>query len=404
MTRRLWAALSVAALIAAGGLASGGGPAGAAFPGINGLLTFAEGPSGKGTVATVSADGTGQIFPVLLEAGAKPTWSPDGSKIAYTHYTGPHWQIWVMNADGTNPTQVTHVNVGDPGGAATPAWSPDGTKIAYSTSDYDQIWVVNADGSHPAQITHDEGGPVWFPESISWSPDGTKIAYDRNGAEIWVMNADGTNPSKLTEGAHPDWSPDGTKIAYDHQLVIWVMNADGTNRTQITDGTKGSGLDPAWSPDGTKIAFDHACTSRSIRTDLADERGRHRRAPAVRHQQGRTRPGLATDSHVGIPHRIGPVHHDDAGPGIVRAHIDGRDDGIERSQTGNTDHRTANLHRLTTTAKSGHPAGHLMTTAYPRPSHRVCLPAGEPPVSLLTRCHGRIPVWFSRPLSLVSFD
>ena len=256
MTRRLWAALSVAALIAAGGLASGGGPAGAAFPGINGLLTFAEGPSGKGTVATVSADGTGQIFPVLLEAGAKPTWSPDGSKIAYTHYTGPHWQIWVMNADGTNPTQVTHVNVGDPGGAATPAWSPDGTKIAYSTSDYDQIWVVNADGSHPAQITHDEGGPVWFPESISWSPDGTKIAYDRNGAEIWVMNADGTNPSKLTEGAHPDWSPDGTKIAYDHQLVIWVMNADGTNRTQITDGTKGSGLDPAWSPDGTKIAFD----------------------------------------------------------------------------------------------------------------------------------------------------
>ncbi len=78
------------------------------------------------------------------------------------------------------------------------AWSPDGTKIAF-TSDRDgnfEIYVMNADGRNPTRLTSDPATDN-FP---AWSPDGTKIAFDsrRDGNfEIYVMNADGTNPTRL---------------------------------------------------------------------------------------------------------------------------------------------------------------------------------------------------------------
>jgi Tol biopolymer transport system component len=94
----------------------------------------------------------------------------------------------------------------------TPAWSPDGTKIAFSmnrTGVY-QIWVMNADGTEQVQLTHSsvyETNPVW-------SPDGSKIAWlsDRPGPgqAIWIMDADGQNQMSLTAGngsiAWPTWT------------------------------------------------------------------------------------------------------------------------------------------------------------------------------------------------------
>ena len=214
-----------------------------------------------------------------------PAWSPDGTKIAFINFGG----IFVMNADGTNPVQLTFdKDVGDP--CSGPAWSPDGTKIAFASEDfaldpageYDyscEIYVMNADGTNLVKLTqsfYNENGNYFYNTDPAWSPGGSQIAFASNrgagddfqirySSQIFVMNADGTNPvqladydGRLGEVGSPAWSPDGTKIAFnlisESSSQIFVMNADGTNRVQLTDYV---GLtSPAWSPDGTKIAFD----------------------------------------------------------------------------------------------------------------------------------------------------
>ena len=82
---------------------------------------------------------------------------------------------------------------------------------------YVAIWTMDADGSNPKELTSNSRGD-WHP---AWSPDGTKIAFSRGVSasvrDIWIMNADGTLIAPLTNGftgaQDPSWSPDGRKIA-----------------------------------------------------------------------------------------------------------------------------------------------------------------------------------------------
>jgi len=122
-----------------------------------------------------------------------------------------------MNADGTDPRNLTNHPRFDSG----PAWSPDGTRIAFN-SDRDgnpEIYVMNADGTDPRNLTNDPD----FDVLPAWSPDGSRIAFtsDRDEGddevcvmcddEVYVMNADGTDPRNLTnnpaEDTQPVWSP-----------------------------------------------------------------------------------------------------------------------------------------------------------------------------------------------------
>ncbi len=177
------------------------------------------------------------------EVNYDPAWSPDGSKIAFTSGgTGGGERIWVINADGSNRTDLTGTSFG---ACHDAMWSPDGSKIAFAKS---HIWVMNADGSNPTRLT-DNAKDDFFPV---WSPDGSKIAFTsriegKGNAYIRVMNADGSNQTRLTDNASDDyspaWSPDGSKIAF-HSVPpgtdssdIWVMNADGSNQTRLT-GTR----------------------------------------------------------------------------------------------------------------------------------------------------------------------
>lgn len=132
-----------------------------------------------------------------------PTWSPDGSMIAFASSRQGKRQLFVMNADGSKIRQVT--NLEDMGGRST--WSADGKKLAFyagPAGDHN-IYTINIDGTGLTQLTYsgDNLGP-------SWSPDGNWIAFTsfRDGNnEIYIMRPDGTNPTRLTNNSTSEWQP-----------------------------------------------------------------------------------------------------------------------------------------------------------------------------------------------------
>ena len=193
----------------------------------------------------------------------EPTWAPDGSKMAFTDYTNHH--IVVIDSSGANRTQITSGAFQDEG----PAWSPDGSKIAFSTNrdgNY-EIYVMNADGSNPVRLTNDSvGGASDF--APDWSPDGSKIVFqsDRTAPlfEIYVINSNGTGLTRLTkqgeDDINPTWSPDGSAIVFargngspsigNALYNVYVMNADGTVQIPLTHSMLPGEVnnEPDWKP------------------------------------------------------------------------------------------------------------------------------------------------------------
>jgi hypothetical protein len=241
----------------------------AAFPGANGKIAF-EYCGQNCEIYVMNADGTDQTNVTNNpEYDLAPAWSANGNKIAFVSRRDGNLEIYKMNEDGSGLTRLTNNSPND----VHPAWSPDGQKIAFTSyrDGQAEIYVMNADGTGQTNVTNN---PVYDLDP-SWSPDGSKIAFssDRDvqtgGAEIYKMNSDGSGVTRLTNhplgDSEPNWSPNGQKIAfaadvdYSDEIFsnIFVMNADGSGRTTVVGG--GTPFDhPAWSPDGQKIVFTQA--------------------------------------------------------------------------------------------------------------------------------------------------
>jgi Tol biopolymer transport system component len=289
--KRALATTAVAAAFALAALAALSGSARATYPGATtGRLAFAiKDGSGISNIYSVRPDGNGLVRLTNTTAfDLCPDYSRDGRLITFCSNRSGSFQIWAMNADGSNAHMVTNGNR-----FIFPDYSPDASKIAFSgtaaATDIDQnVYVINADGTGLKQLTTGAGNNQ-FP---TYSPNGKKIAFtsDRTGVEqVWVMNADGSNQTQVsfsgvTEDQVPDWSPDGTRIAFAQGVSpnghIWVINADGTNPVQLTSGP-GSDFGTAWSPDGRQIAFvrDFANGDRSVWTMNADGSSQQRVMP-----------------------------------------------------------------------------------------------------------------------------
>lgn len=185
-----------------------------------------------------------------------PSWSPDGTRLAFPSDRDGNWEIYILQTDGSTGARLTHNDDRD----VSPTWSPDGKHLAFQ-SDREGKWnLYTMNAADGTEVTRLADG-----EEPAWSPDGTRLALvartDGN-AEIYVMNADGTGLSRLTENGaddvHPSWSPDGTRLAFasmrDGNWEIYTMNADGTNVARLTDHPAADRF-PAWSPTREAIAF-----------------------------------------------------------------------------------------------------------------------------------------------------
>jgi len=200
---------------------------------------------------------------------SSPTWSPDGTLIAYSgdcDGSNPP-SICIMNADGSSaPTPLPGAEPGD----FSPTFSPDGTKITFShinsviNNPSTEIYVMNVDGTDRTQLT--SPGFHFYDNDPDWSPDGTQIAFWRNAftnseGDIYLVNVDGSGEIALTntpdvDERRPSWSPDGTKIAFQSFGAnctpeacgpdIWMMNADGSNPTVLGLNDPDEDYEPNW--------------------------------------------------------------------------------------------------------------------------------------------------------------
>ena len=161
-----------------------------------------------------------------------PTFSPDGKKIAFCSNRSGQYEIWVANADGSDPLQWTHMR-----GPYTdsPAWSPDGQNIAFTSHTFGNrdIYVCGADGA-VRRLTSDpseEGRP-------SWSRDSRWVYFrsDRSGTtQIWKTPADGSGSAvQVTHNGGYDAaeSPDGNLLYFVRDPAhsgLWSIPVGGGN-------------------------------------------------------------------------------------------------------------------------------------------------------------------------------
>ncbi len=229
---------------------------------------LATAPFSDGSVPDTTSDWrilpTGHI--VLVRWGEDPAQSPDGTRIAFTSSRDGDREIYVMDADGGAPENLTFHEAWD----EQPAWSPDGERIAFVSDRNGEveefgglrfntdIFVMDADGGIVEQVTSDPLSRS--ADEPAWSPDGSSLAFRKTGAGIFVLELSSGETRNLTDdGWAPSWSPDGRWIAFIRTVEreeshVWRIPAAGGEATQLT-------LDrffrtsPSWSPDGTRLVF-----------------------------------------------------------------------------------------------------------------------------------------------------
>ena len=198
--------------------------------------------------------GSGQVVRLTDNAGISSfnsAWSPSGARIAFDSNRDGDQEIYAMDSsDGSGVKKLTDNRNHD----VNPTWSPDGTRIAFER-DYD-IWVMNADGTNQKNLTNTVGSASEY--EPDWSPDGTKIAFEKWGGglattDIFSIDADGTDLRNLTKTPalgedYPAWSPNGRKLGFTEHDDIWVMDADGTDRTNRTNTPRVTEYMGDWQP------------------------------------------------------------------------------------------------------------------------------------------------------------
>jgi WD40 repeat protein len=198
-------------------------------------------------LSILHADGTEtQVTPERVGGAAI---SPDGSRVVFAD-DRTDW-LYAVDVGGGEPVRI--------GKGEEPTFSPDGTQIAYLSlprsgccveSGREHVWVANADGTDAHEILADEPALDKGVFSLTWSPADDRIAMENSLGRyvaIYTFAPDGSDFTKVIPGGgNPFWSPDGSQIAYivlGTDLGLQIADADGSNVRSL-----GVGISGPWHP------------------------------------------------------------------------------------------------------------------------------------------------------------
>ncbi|MEV0170716.1 cell wall-binding repeat-containing protein [Streptomyces sp. NPDC050803] len=271
-TRRGLVALTAATALAAG-LAVGAAPGASAetadWPATTGILTADM----DGQISQLAEDGSAAPVKRLSDA-MKPSWSPDGSRMAYVNQvTG---RVNVVRYNFTGPVELP-VRTTNTILAGDPTFWGSGSQVVFELNG--RLRVAPSDGSRYQQ--HLFGTAQEGCDSQPSGAIGGKLAFIRSGSTcggdsrygaLWVYDGPTGTFKKLMDGraSAPSISPDGTKVAYTLDQALYVINTDGTGATRLLPEETGSVRRPTWSPDGARLAYEVVNTSNELRNEILD--------------------------------------------------------------------------------------------------------------------------------------
>ena len=276
--RRVLLALPGLALLASFLMAGFGAPATAVVNASNGRIAFASDRDGEFEIFSILPDGNGLLK--LTDNAVDdddPSWSPDGSRIAFVR-TGACVTsckaIWVMDADGTDATQLTTWSnaIQD----TAPVWVSS-TTLLYTSNRVPggglqpkEIWSVPVSGGAATKLTETQGAS-YMPDVSS---DGASVVFasDRDGTgRLYTMTVDGAAetvvplagadvPSKFAKD--PSWVPGNDLFAFTGSDVLlatppdlYVSTVEGSGSDLVYDPGKQPVYTPSWLPDGMRIVL-----------------------------------------------------------------------------------------------------------------------------------------------------
>jgi TolB protein len=257
---------------------------GGGIPGIaeSKIYYVSERVRGQKEIWVMDYDGANQHQVTHLGTiSLSPRISPDGSRLAFSSLSKTAWDILMFSFDLNRVVSFPRFG----GMNLSPSWSPDGSKLALSSSrgGYPNIFVVDASGGNSKRITTGQGPDV----SPTWNrKTGAQIAFvsGRTGLpQIYTMESDGTNVQRVTDQGYavsPNWSPNGQFLTFSWMRKygpgepgsndIYLMDAASKQWVQLTHDA-GRNDFPCWSPDGRHIVFQsHRSGTDQIWSMLAD--------------------------------------------------------------------------------------------------------------------------------------
>ena len=208
----------------------------------------------------------------MASASHSATYPGRNGLIAFQADTGSGYQLYTIDPNGHNMTQITHLT----GDALNSDWSPDGRQLVFEFDHPDgscSIMLMNADGSNQTDLTAPANPPGWngCEAQPSFTPDGSRIVFERydptsNVDAIWSMNLSGGARQEITVGTNngvtdPNVSPDGKTVSFldfdgtPYGAALFSAGLDGSNLTQITPFTFDVAGKHDWAPDGQHIVL-----------------------------------------------------------------------------------------------------------------------------------------------------
>ena len=188
------------------------------------------------------ADQYGNDPELVLDTGVgvgEIDWSPDGTQLVASIMNCAEfdceYDIYVVGTDGSGLTNLTGTLFSE----NNPSWSPDGSKIAFdaAVAGEEDVYTINPDGTGLENLTLVE--PAESAREPDWSPDGSRIVFTYFGTSNRTMSPDGTGQVAGGAGTASAWSPDGTAFTSNTHVQSTLVQGG-------SPGQPGSVHDPDW--------------------------------------------------------------------------------------------------------------------------------------------------------------